>query len=111
MVNMAGKSKGYMFTSKKSSRFGIMSTVCGVISLAAFVAANVICFGNRGVAGERLGAAGFVAMLFGAACLGLSIKGISEKEAFQLFPRIGLALGILSLFAWGAIIYFGVAGL
>lgn len=108
---MAGKSKGYMFTSKKSSQFGIMSTVCGVISLAAFAAVNIICFGNKGIASERLGAAGFVAMLFAAACFGLSVKGISEKEAFQLFPRIGLALGILSLFAWGAIIYFGVMGL
>lgn len=111
VVSMAGKSKGYIFTSKKISKYGIMSTVLGITSLAAFAAANVICFGNRGMAGERLGGVGLVALLFAVACLAFSVKGISEKEDFQLFPRVGLALGIMALCAWGAIIYFGVTGL
>lgn len=108
---MAGKTKGYMFTSKKSSSPGIMSTVCGAISLVSFVAANIICFQNRGIAGERLGGVGLTALLFAVAALVLAGKGIAQKEAFQLFPRLGMVLAVLSLLVWGFIIYVGVTGL
>lgn len=110
-MNKQGKSKNYIFTSKSQSEKGVMSTITGLISMTSFIIANVIAFGERGEASMRLGAVGMLSFLLSIASLVLAVMSLKEEEVFPLFPRLGLALAVLSLIAWGYILYVGVMGI
>ncbi|MDD3412805.1 MAG: DUF6142 family protein [Lachnospiraceae bacterium] len=105
------KTRNYMFTSRRQSEKGVMSTTCGSISLVSFFVALILCFYQRGMATLRLGAVGLIAIIFSVVGFVLAILSMYEKDAFQLFPRCGLALSILSFGAWIFILYIGVVGI
>ena len=103
--------RDYRFTSKSRSDRGVMSVVCGLISLAGLAAAMIRVIRDGGQAVERIGATGFVAFLFCLAGLILGIIALTEKDKFEFFPRLGFALSLLSGIAWGGILYVGFTGL
>ncbi len=97
----------YLFTSNSRSEKGIMSTVCGLISLISFSVALYLVLKAGGSTGDRLGAVGFVSCLFSVAGLVLGIISLVEKDTFRFFPRFGFTLSMISIIAWGGIIYAG----
>ena len=106
------KRREYRFTSKSRSFKGIMSTVCASLSAAGFAAVLTKVIKNGGQAGERMGAAGFVAFVFCFAGIALGILALLEKDKFEFFPRLGFALSILCAIAWSFVLYAGLlAGL
>ncbi|MBO4375278.1 MAG: hypothetical protein J5829_09255 [Lachnospiraceae bacterium] len=112
MISQFGKRREYRFTSKSRSPKGIMSTVCAGISVAGLVAVLAKVIKNGGQAGERMGAAGFVAFVFCFAGLALGILALMEKDKFEFFPRLGFILSVLSAVAWSFVLYAGLlAGL
>ena len=107
---MLGRRK-YLFTSSSQSSKGIMSSVCGVISLVAFIFVMMNVLKAGGSATPRQGAVGFVSCLFSVTGTVLGIMSLVEPDKFRLFPRLGFTTSLLSLIAWGGIIYAGIAGI
>lgn len=105
------KKMNYIFTSKSQSYRGIMSTVCGIISIVSAVISVTMSFMARGEASERLGGVGLVSVLFSIVGLILGILSIRERDTFMMFPRLGLALSVLSIIAWTGIVYVGIRGI
>ena len=97
----------YLFTSNSRSEKGIMSTVCGLISIVSFFVTLYLVLKAGGNTGHRLGAVGFVACLFSLAGLILGIISLVERDTFRFFPRCGFIISFLSALAWGGIIYAG----
>ena len=102
------KKSGFMFTSKKISYRGVMSSILGFLSFISIIVSVAISFLNRGDTPFRVGIAGIFALFMAMAGLGLAIVGMTKTEEFQLFPRMGFAVNILTLFLWVGIIYFGI---
>ncbi len=101
----------YLFTSKKTSYKGIVSMICGAISLVSFLIVISLVLNEGGNADARLGAVGFVSCLFSFSGLIIGIVSLIEKETFRLFPRIGTGLSLFTLILWGGVIYVGFTGL
>ncbi len=101
------KSGAYKFTSKKQSKKGIMSTVMAVMSVASFFIANTISFRQKGQIGHRIGAAGFVSLVFAMVGVVLGILSFGEDEVFKLFPWLGLLLSFFDCILWVWIIMIG----
>ncbi len=100
-------SREYRFTSKSRSDRGVMSSVCGTISLISLAVTVLKVIRDGGQAAERMGAAGFVSFLFCLAGLILGIISLMEKDKFLFFPRLGFILSLISGIAWGAVLYVG----
>ncbi|SKB51244.1 hypothetical protein SAMN06296386_101346 [Lachnospiraceae bacterium] len=107
---MLGKRR-YIFTSSSQSSKGIMSSVLGLISLISFIAVMMNVLKAGGSVGPRQGAVGFVSCLFSVAGTVLGVMSLIEPDKFRLFPRLGFTVSLLSLIAWGGIIYAGIAGI
>ncbi len=84
-----------------------MSTVCGSLSVAGFVFTLIKVIKDGGQAAERMGAAGFVSFVFCFAGLSLGILALMEKDRFELFPRLGFAISVISAICWGTVLYVG----
>ena len=112
MIPSFKRRREYRFTSKSRSSKGIMSTVCAVLSAAGLAAVLTGVIKNGGQAGDRMGAAGFVAFVFCFAGIALGILALMEKDKFEFFPRLGFALSVLCAIAWSFVLYAGLlAGL
>ncbi len=101
------KRREYRFTSKSHSKTGIMSAVCGALSVTGFVFTLIKVIKDGGQAAERMGAAGFVSFIFCFAGLSLGILALMEQDRFERSPRLGFALSILSAICWGTVLYVG----
>ena len=108
---MIFKRRNYIFTSKSRSRKGILSSVCGIISLVSFFISMMGVIRDGGQAAGRMGAVGFIACLFCVAGIVLGIMALTEKDKFMFFPRLGFTVSIISGIAWGGILYAGIAGI
>lgn len=108
---MALFEKRYRFTSNKHSTKGMMALFFGMMSLISFLLATVITIGNKAETADRMGAAGFLAIIFSFIGLGLGSTALTEADVFPILPRLGFAVSIISLILWGGIIYVGFAGL
>lgn len=87
----------YMFTDNRHPERGIMSTVLGVLSVAAMSTAIFFTYREGGQAQMRYAAAVFVAAIFSVAGLILGIMSSFEKDIFRLFPNLGIILNGLSV--------------
>ena len=108
---MALFEKRYRFTSNKHSTKGMMALFFGMMSLISFLLATVITIGNNAEIADRMGAAGFLAIIFSFIGLGLGSTALTEADVFPILPRLGFAVSLISLILWGGIIYVGFAGL
>lgn len=98
----------YKFTSKSQSLRGIMATVLGLVAMISFFVSIADSFKNRGEATLRLGAVGFVAIVFSFIGMILGVLGCFEVEKFQFFSRLGLLINVLSFGLWIWILLIGV---
>lgn len=92
--------RGYKFTSKKQSEKGIMAVVLGLAAMVSFFAANIIAYKAGGAVDNRVGAAGFVSVLFALAGSVLGALGLQEREVYIWIPRIGTGISVISLICW-----------
>ena len=101
----------YIFTDKKESKRGIMSTVLGAIALISLFLAIYGTFENQGQALTKYAVAVFFALLFALTGLVLGILSRMEQDSFYLFSWMGIVLNLLTVMGIGFILYAGVYGL
>ncbi len=101
----------YMFTNKKYSQKGMMSSVLGFIALVGVVLAVVFSYKEKGAMNPRYGFATFLAILIAVVGLVQGIRAKMEKDVFLFFPVFGILSNALVIL-WGFfVIYAGIYGL
>ncbi len=105
------KKKNYIFTNKKNPPRAIMSTILGVISLAAIAIVTILSFRAQGEAKRQYGTSLFLAMIFSLTGVTLGALAKSEKDKFFFFCYLGIFLNLLALFGISFILYAGAYGL
>lgn len=108
MFKIFGK-EGYIFTDKKNPKWGIMSSILGLIAGVSVCLAVHLTYLNGGTAFMQYGAAVLLAMIYAAAGLALGIRSLTEKDIFRVFPIIGILLNVVTMAASGIILYLGVS--
>ena len=103
--------RGYIFTDKKESKQGILSSVLGTLSLASLIAAVYLTFQNQGVAPVKYGVVGLLCLIFSGTGLTLGILARMEEDKFYLFAWVGIVLNLLTLAGISFILYAGAYGL
>lgn len=98
---------GYIYTNKEHTRFGIMSTVLGVLANITLISSIYLSYTNKGVVPDRYGAAAFLAVIFLIIGMGLGLWSTIEKDKFKLFSVIGIAVNILGFGVLSIILYAG----
>lgn len=101
------KKTNIKFTDKTHAVNGIISTILGCISLAAFVALVTVSCLLKGNGGLYIGSIGISGMIMSVAGLVFAIKGFGERECYYLFSRIGSTLNIAIILIWVAVYIFG----
>lgn len=101
------KRQGYKFTRKRHPKRAIMSTVLGVISLAALIVVIYISYVNNGGSVASPGFTGLLITLF--SLTGFCLSGVTffESERYLLFPVIGITLNSLALIGISIVLYVG----
>ena len=100
-----------MFTNKKYSQKGMMSSVLGLIALVGVILAVVFSYKEKGAMNPRYGFATFLAILIAVVGFVQGIRAQMEKDVFLFFPIFGLTSNALVIL-WGFfVIYAGIYGL
>lgn len=101
----------YIFTNKKESKRGIMSTVFGIIALVSLGLAVYFTFQNQGMAPVKFGVVGFLSLIFAGVGLILGIMGKLDEDKFYVLSWTGIVLNLLTLAGISFILYAGAYGL
>lgn len=105
------KKRSFIFTNKRHTRRGIMSTILGIIGLVSLIIAVYQTYEAKGQAGFNMGMVGFMCTLFAFIGVGLGYFGRMEQDRYGLFAYMGLILNILVLACTSFILYAGAYGL
>lgn len=100
--------EGYIFTDKKNPKWGIMSTILGLVAGISICLAIHQTYLNGGAARMQYGAVVLLAMIYAVAGLVLGIRSLMEKDIFRFFPIAGIFLNILTAITGVIILYLGV---
>jgi len=100
--------EGYIFTDKKNPKWGIMSTILGLIAGVSICMAVHRTYLNQGTALMQYGAVVLLAMIYAVAGLILGVRSLTEKDIFRVFPMIGIFLNGLTVIGGCVILYLGV---
>ena len=100
--------EGYIFTDKKNPKWGIMSTILGLVAGISICLAIHRTYLNKGAALMQYGAVVLLALVYAMAGLVLGIRSLMEKDIFRIFPIVGIFLNVLTVIASGIILYLGV---
>ncbi len=87
MLRIFGR-QGYIFTDKKNPKWGIMSTILGLVAGAAICLAVHRTYLDGGAARMQYGAVVLLALFYAAAGLVLGIRSLMEKDIFRFFPVV-----------------------
>lgn len=104
-------SRKFIFTNKFYSPKGIMSTILGVVDVAALICIVYLTYQNEGVALNRYGSSGLLITIFSFVGLILGILSKSEPDRFYLFSYLGILFNIAALGGISFILYAGAYGL
>ena len=105
------KKKNYIFTNKKNPPRAVMSTILGIISIAAIVIVIALTFRADGVAKRQYGTSVLLALIFSMVGVVLGVLSKMEKEMFYFFSYLGIVLNLLAIGAISFILYAGAYGL
>jgi hypothetical protein len=100
-----------MFTNKKQSQRGILSSVLGVIALTGLTLAVFFSYRGRGAMNARYGLAAFFSFLIAIAGFVQGVRSKMEKDVFLMFPIFGIVSNLLVILGTMFILYAGVYGL
>ena len=103
--------KGYMFTNKKQSQRGIISSILGTIALASIIIAVVLSYKSGGEKSARLGLSVIFSCIFAIVGLIQGTCSKMEKDVFLFFPIYGIATNVIVILGTMFILYAGVYGL
>jgi hypothetical protein len=78
-----------MYTSKKNTVGGIVSTILGLLSIVIFIIGIVLSYKNEGNAGLEAGIMGLLTFLLDTVGLVLGLLSFKERECFYIFSWIG----------------------
>lgn len=101
------RKKGYIYTNKKHTYFGIMSTILGALSIITLSATVYLSYINGGAANARYGAAAFLAVIFMVVGIGLGLWSTVERDKFRLFSVVGIITNVLAFGILSLILYAG----
>lgn len=107
---MEGK-KHLIFTDKKHTKRGIMSTILACISIVSLILAIYRTYEAKGEAGLNMGVVGVVSFLFAVTGIVLGVMGKMEEERFLLFAYLGIGLNVAALALISMILFAGAYGL
>lgn len=99
--------RGYKFTNKKQSTYGIMSCVFGIMASVTFLICILRSYDLKGVGVERYGTSALLAILFMIAGFALAVYSFLESDKFKLFKIIGIVLNSVALVFLSIILYAG----
>lgn len=103
--------KSLIFTDKKHTKKGIMSTSLGLIALSSAGIAVYKTYETGGEAGINMGVVGFMILVFSLVGIVLGYLGKLEQDCFRFFAYLGFILNLVSLFCISMILYAGAYGL
>ena len=98
----------YKFSVNTLSKRGLLSTVCGILSFFSLIGALFMVLRDGGALNDRLGAIGFVSSLFSVTGVILGIKSLDEEDTLKFIPWIGMVTSMVSMMAWGVVVYVGM---
>lgn len=101
------KSKGFIFTNKKHTKKGIMSTILGILASVTLGMAVYQSYLNRGAPSGQYGAEALLAIVFMVTGLVLGIWSSAEKEKFRLFTVLGILMNVLAFGMLSLILFAG----
>lgn len=101
------KSKGFIFTNKKHTEKGIMSTILGVLAAITLGLAVYFSYSTGGNATSRDAAAALLAVVFMTIGLTLGIWSTSEKDKYKLFTLLGIVANVLAFAMLSLILFAG----
>lgn len=103
--------RNFMFSNKKNPWRGIMSTILGILSVAAIALAVFSSFKSKGATNYRLASVVLVSFVFGITGVVFGILSRFERDMFYFFSNLGIILNAIAILATGFILYAGVFGL
>lgn len=98
----------YIFTDKKNPRWGIMSTILGVIAVVSVAAAVYCTYLEKGTAPMQYGMVILLSILYAVTGMVLGVRTLFEKDIFRFFPIMGIILNVIAAIEGGAILYLGL---
>lgn len=104
-------SRKYIFTNKDYSPQSIMSTILGLLDIAALVCIFFLTYQNNGVSLQRYGSSGLLITIFSFVGLIQGILSRMEPDRFYLFSYLGIMLNILALCGISFILFAGAYGI
>lgn len=102
------KRSNYIFTDKKNPRWGIMSTLLGLIAVVSVAAAVYFTYLEKGAAPMQYGMVILLSILYALTGIGLGIRALLEKDIFRFFPILGIVLNVIAAIEGGVILYLGL---
>jgi len=97
----------YIFTDKKHSYNGLMSTSLGLIDVTTMIYTIYSTYLNGGQAPQRYAATAVLVMVFSFAGIVLGLIGRTESDKFHFFSYTGIVLNIISLIIISGVLYAG----
>ena len=101
----------FMFTNKKHSVRGMISSVLGVIALVGMILAIMLSYKERGAANPRYGLALLWSFVFAIGGMVQGVRSKLERDVFLFFPILGIATNTIVILSTFFILYAGVYGL
>ena len=100
--------EGYIFTDKKNPRWGIMSSILGLIACSSVCIAVYLTFLNKGEALMQYGVVIVLTIIYAVAGFEKGENSLMEKDIFCFFSIVGIFLKLVAMSASGGIFYLGV---
>ena len=97
----------YIFTDKKHTYNGLMSTSLGLIDVTTLILAIYYTYQNGGVALSRYAATTILVLVFAFVGIILGLIGKTESDKFHFFSYVGIVLNILALIIISGVLYAG----
>lgn len=99
--------KNYIYTNRKQSVKGIMSSFFGALSAISYYLCIYQSYLNKGENAQRYSTVAFFATVFMIVGFILFIFSVFESDTFWLFRIIGVVLNVIALGALSMIFYAG----
>lgn len=99
--------KNFIYTNKKHSVYGIMSSFFGILSAITYGLCFLFSYEVAGEDVQRLGVSAFLATLFMIAGFVLAIISTLETNKFRLFRILAFTFNTIALMELSVILYAG----
>lgn len=99
--------RSYIYTNKKQSGYGIMSTVFGIMSVVTYILCIVGSYEAAGDITERYAVAALLATVFMITGFVLVIRTFFQTDRFKLFFVFGIIVNSVALLLLSTILYAG----